>query len=121
VKVRLEEILHKGRGVVATTAIEIGDLIECCPVILFRLDSLNLQNSGLGPYYFEWEDDCGAIVLGLGTLYNHSYQPNAQFIRDYPRRLMNFVAVRPITPGEEITINYNYYPGDLTPVDFEVF
>ncbi len=63
-KVRLEEILHKGRGVVATTAIEIGDLIECCPVILFRLDSLNLQNSGLGPYYFEWEDDCGAIVLG---------------------------------------------------------
>jgi SET domain-containing protein len=46
----------------------------------------------------------------MGTLYNHSYQPNAQFIRDYPRRLMNFVAVRPITPGEEITINYNYYP-----------
>lgn len=121
VKIKLETIYNKGRGVVATTTIETGELIECCPVILFHLEKEILSLSGLGYFYYEWDDDFEAIVLGYGSLYNHSFEPNTQFVRDYIRHIMNFIAVKPIAAGEEITINYNYYPGDYTPMAFEVF
>ncbi|NCA99759.1 MAG: SET domain-containing protein-lysine N-methyltransferase [Clostridia bacterium] len=119
-KIKFDSLPGKGRCVVATCAIEAGDLIECCPVILFHLEQDLLNRSGLGIYHFEWDDDCEAIVLGLGSLYNHSFEPNARFIRDYEQQWIKFIAARPIAASEEITINYNYYPGDCTPMAFEV-
>jgi len=60
-----------------------------------------------------------AIALGYGSLYNHSYTPNAHY-RDIGRRSKEFLAVRDIAAGEEITVNYNGDPQDRTAVDFEV-
>ena len=57
--------------------------------------------------------------LGYGSLYNHSYRPNARY-DDEEGRIMVFTALRDIGRGEEITVNYNGEPGDETPVGFEV-
>jgi SET domain-containing protein len=56
---------------------------------------------------------------GYGSLYNHSYRPNARYV-DLAGRTKLFTAIRDIAAGEEITVNYNGEPGDETPVGFEV-
>lgn len=58
--------------------------------------------------------------MGHGSLYNHSYRPNAKYVRKVSEGVIDFVAVRDIEVGEEITVNYNGYPGDNEPVWFDV-
>lgn len=60
------------------------------------------------------------MLLGFGSLYNHSYTPTAQYIRDDDHGTIRIVALRALSPGDEITINYNGTPGDLAPVWFEL-
>ena len=60
-----------------------------------------------------------ALALGYGSLYNHSYRPNARYV-DLGDRTKLFTAIWDIAAGEEITVNYNGEPGDETPVGFEV-
>lgn len=68
----------KGRGVFAQRNFKKGEVIETCPVIVLpakEIDSLELTQ--LYNYYFAWGPDSkdGAIALGYGSLYNHSYNP----------------------------------------------
>ncbi|NJO31945.1 MAG: SET domain-containing protein [Rhodospirillales bacterium] len=44
--------------------------------------------------------------MGLTSLLNHSYSPNAQFIRHIDELTIDVVALRNISVGEEITIDY---------------
>jgi SET domain-containing protein len=60
-----------------------------------------------------------AVALGYGSLYNHSYQPNARY-DDESGKTKVFSALRDIAPGEEIVVNYNGVPEDKTPVWFKV-
>jgi hypothetical protein len=75
----------------------------------------------LSDYYFLWRKDPPelAIALGNGSLFNHSFAPNAHFERDLPRTRILFRALRDIAKGEEITVNYNGEPDDPEPVWFE--
>jgi len=106
-----------GDGVFAVQAIAVGDLVECCPVIVCppHQEAL-LEETELRGLYFTWEDDAIAVALGFGSLYNHSWQPNAMYELDHRRKLVRFLAVRAIAEGEEVTINYLGDPdgsGDL--------
>lgn len=92
-------------------------LIERVPVLVVPADEL--RSSQLADYAFTWSRARVAIALGYGSLYNHSYTPNAQY-RDIGRHAKEFIALRDIVAGEEITVNYNGDPQDRTPVDFEV-
>jgi hypothetical protein len=52
------------------------------------------------------------LVLGYGMLYNHSADPNL-FHRSAGRQLIEFVALRDIAAGEELTHDYGpEYWGD---------
>ncbi|MFM8476053.1 MAG: SET domain-containing protein-lysine N-methyltransferase [Planctomycetaceae bacterium] len=72
-----------------------------------------------------WRRFCGrirrrtAIALGFGSLYNHSYSPNARY-DDVGRQIKEYKALRDIQKGEEITINYNGSEDCMDPVDFDV-
>ena len=46
------------------------------------------------------------IVLGFGSLYNHSAQPNSRMDRRCAERVVEFVALRDIAPDEEVTFRY---------------
>jgi uncharacterized protein len=91
----------KGRGVFARQAIREGEVFE------------------RASYCFVWGRGTMAVALGYGSLYNHSYRPNARY-EDEGRQTKLFVALRDIESGEEITVNYNGDPTDRAPVGFEV-
>jgi SET domain-containing protein len=111
----------KGWGVYARKFIPIDLTIEEVPVLLIPRSDLWHPHgtSALADYAYVWDDDRVAIALGYGSLYNHSYTPNAQYVDDDPS-LKRYVALRDIQRGEEITINYNALPEDNTDVGFEV-
>lgn len=111
-----------GLGVFAARDFEADEIIEVCPVILFPKSELALiRQTKLDDYYFDWGEDGEwyAMALGYGSLYNHSYEPNAEYGMDFDARTIDFYCIRPIKAGEEITINYNGDPNINTPVWFE--
>ncbi|MEO1260691.1 MAG: SET domain-containing protein [Bacteroidota bacterium] len=102
-----------GRGVFTGEPVEAEALIEICPAIVLPEAELpTIHGTTLHDYYFLWGDDqkqC-AIALGYGSLYNHSYQPNAKYLLDYDHQTIDFYAIKKIEPGEEILVNYNGEP-----------
>ena len=113
----------KGKGVFAQKNFEKGEIIETCPVIVLPPEEVDiLEHTKLFNYYFAWGSDSreAAIALGYGSLYNHSYTPNAKYEKDLKNGLLKYVCIRDIQQNEEITINYNCDPEDRTPVWFDV-
>lgn len=113
----------KGRGVFAQQNFKKGEVIETCPVIVLPAEDIDsLELTELYNYYFAWGPDSkdAAIALGYGSLYNHSYNPNARYYKDFENGLLKYVCIRDIQKGEEITINYNCDPEDKTPVWFDL-
>ena len=111
-----------GRGVFAARHIEPGEIIEICPVLVFPKAQLpHVRQTVLEDYYFDWgnEGDYFAVALGYGSLYNHDYDANADYDMDFDAETIDVVCIRDIQPGEEITINYNGFPGDRSKVWFE--
>ncbi|MDQ3575207.1 MAG: SET domain-containing protein [Actinomycetota bacterium] len=106
-----------GDGVFAARAFGIGELVECCPVIVCPSHQEQLlEQTALRGLYFTWEDDAIAVALGFGSLYNHAWRPNARYELDHGPEVVRFFAVRAIAEGEEITVNYTGEPdgrGDL--------
>ena len=111
----------RGMGVFARKRIAAGTLIEQVPVLVLPTDSLYhpTGTSPLGNYVFHWRKDHVALALGYGSLYNHSYAPNAR-CRDVQPKSKQFIAIRDIERDEEITFNYNGQPDDNASVGFEV-
>jgi SET domain-containing protein len=109
----------KGRGVFARELIRKGSVIERAPVIVIPAVEIdeNPYDTVLTRYCFQWGRKSVALVLGFGSLYNHSYRPNAYY-RDLRSRVKEFIALRDIKPDEEITINYNGSPHDKSDVGF---
>jgi SET domain-containing protein len=117
----VKQIKGKGRGVFARRPIPEAAVIETVPLIVVPLRDLvaNQDPSQLTKFCFMRGRFAAAIALGYGSLYNHSYAPNACY-REGPAASMVFRALRAIATGEEITINYNGDPEDKSPVVFEV-
>jgi uncharacterized protein len=112
----------KGRGVFAGRAFGLGDSIERTPVIVIPQVQLQyLEKTSLSYYTFGWgpEGSDAAIAAGFGCFYNHSYEPNADYLKLLDRGRIDIVAIRPIRENEEITVNYNGSPNDRTPIWFD--
>jgi len=120
--ISVRKIPGKGRGVFARTAIKKGELIEEVPVIVIPTSAFEgeWENITLKSYFFDWQKKKVAISLGYGSLYNHSYEPNADFEFHYRARTMTYHARRDIAKGEEICINYHYDVNDRTPMWFDI-
>ena len=128
IEVRRDATKGRGaRGVYARKAIPQGCVIERSPVILIPKaqvfgDSKHAQNAArISWYVFAWnvptKREYVALALGMGSIYNHSFTPNAVYRCSAPDA-MEYVALRAIAAGEEITINYNGKPDDMTPMGF---
>lgn len=113
----VKSIPKKGRGVFATSNIKKDAIIEICPVAVFPF--IEGQQHALEGYAFRWTKTKVAIALGLGSLYNHSYTPNAEYVQDRKLKEIHVYALRNIRKGEEICFNYNGRPFDTTPVWFD--
>ena len=118
--VGVRRVKGKGRGVFALCDIPEDTDIERVPVLIIptRYFAEGYNNAALQKYCYVWDDRRVAIALGYGSLYNHSYEPNADYSQGEGELI--YRAVRDIRKGEEITINYNGMPEDDDPVVFPV-
>lgn len=119
--IEVRRIKGKGRGVFARRPIREGEVIEKVPILVVPAEELKrgAEWTSLGNYCFLWNRRTVALALGYGSLYNHSYRPNARY-DDLGERTKVFTALRDIEPGEEITVNYNGDPDDPAEVGFPV-
>lgn len=92
-------------GVFATEDIPAGAVIEECPLLSFPADAY--PNAAMNHVFQSGEDDDRVILLlGYGSLYNHSGDNNADYFYDETHDLVYFESIRPIAAGEEILISY---------------
>lgn len=115
--IMVKAVRGKGRGVFARRWIRAREVIEKVPVIVLPVEEG--EAGRLADYVFLWNRRSVALALGYGSLYNHSYRPNARY-DDVGKQTKVFTALRDIAPGEEITVNYNGEPEDESPVGFPV-
>ncbi|MCX6778744.1 MAG: SET domain-containing protein [Candidatus Magasanikbacteria bacterium] len=115
-----KEVEGKGRGVFSKTKIKKGATIEVCPIVHLPKNDLKfIEKTRLEKYYYcwgkNWEE--GALPLGYGVLYNHSYHSNANYKFDFKKQTITYFAVKDIPANTEIMVNYNSSPNDQTPFD----
>ena len=112
-KIRVASSPVHGLGVFAMADFQEGELIEECPFLELPIGSMESSpifvmhrfNYPAGPLT---EKTKQVLVLGYGSLYNHSDNNNAYWVTDESRRTFKFYARRPIRSGEEI---FTYYGG----------
>lgn len=99
--------LH-GNGVFATRNFVKGSVIEKLPVMTFKND--NLEQFGLRRFMFTVHSKMSNLALGYGSIYNHSYEPNAHLVVDINSKTNAgaIYATKAIETGEEILINYGF-------------
>ena len=119
--IEAKRVKGKGRGVFARRLIRQGEVIERVPMLVLTAEEFEDRWAGtsLANYCFAWSRGMMALALGYGSLYNHSFQPNARY-DDVGPQTKEFTAMRDIAPGEEITVNYNGEPTSRAAVWFEV-
>ena len=101
----------KGRGVFAARRFGAGEVVEECPVILFK-KPYEVLHKELKTVVFHWPVPEGAaarqaLALGYGSLYNHANPSNLRYETDTDSLLLRYIADRDINADEELTINYN--------------
>ena len=119
--IEVKRVKGKGRGVFARRLIRQGEIIERVPMLVLTAEEFEdrLAGTSLANYCFAWSRGTMALALGYGSLYNHSFRPNARY-DDVGPQTKEFTAMRDIAPGEEITVNYNGEPTSRAAVWFEV-
>ena len=120
--IEVKRVKGKGRGVFARRLIRQGEVIERLPMLVLTAEEFEdcWAGTSLANYCFAWGRGMMALALGYGSLYNHSFRPNARY-DDVGPQTKEFTAMRDIAPGEEITVNYNGEPTSRAAVWFEVF
>lgn len=119
--VYIAKIPGKGRGVFAGQRFSSGALIERVPLIVLSAAEVErINDTILSVYTYAWGPEREAALLGYGMIYNHSYRPNAVYVRNMEACVIDYIALRDIEVDEEITVNYGGSPDAKDPVWFEV-
>jgi hypothetical protein len=80
--------------------------VEVCPYI--EIENTDIAGT-MWDYVFQgYQQTTRLIVFGYGMLYNHSDIANVSYA-DSGREQLTFFATRPITAGNELTINYGQH------------
>ncbi|KAF8474928.1 hypothetical protein BDZ91DRAFT_674929 [Kalaharituber pfeilii] len=108
----------KGRGVYASCPISAGTVIDTAPVIVLTREDWeqHVQFTALAHYSYNWPIRDGntsqivmhqAIVLGLGSMFNHSrIRQNVGWRRDIGAGTVTYLTIRDVKEGEELLISY---------------
>lgn len=96
-----------GRGVFATQDIPANTTIHLADYIKVPEEEVN-NTPTFAKYVFQYSKKYSALSLGVGSLFNHSDNPNAEvcFSKVGEREVMEFYSVKDIKAGEQIFISY---------------
>ena len=124
VYVKNSHVENAGRGVFAKRIIKKGESIETCPIIEIPLGDASAINESILLTYFFFhgkQKEKVWLALGFGSLYNHSYTPNAAYTINDSDSTIEFVATGDIPADNEITFDYKAgNPQNRNPLWFEV-
>ncbi len=114
----MELLMHKdllvknspisGFGVFTVSDIKAGEVIEECHHIPL-IQKFNETDKFLQTYLFSWPKVNGnttTVVLGYGSIYNHSKDPNITWDTDDVRNLFVFKTIKDVKAGEELCSYY---------------
>lgn len=111
-----------GLGVFAKEDIYAGEIIEVSPVKLIHAEMMSeeiFDDSWLADYAFKWSEEYAAIVLGWGSMINHSIEScNVTYAGQSDPLAMVFLSTKRILKGEEVFTRY-YHPFDSKYNEFE--
>ncbi len=116
----------KGNGVIAKKNLKKYSRVIIGHVILLSNNDYDLiKDTILNNYVYEWDDPNNiefrsVLPLSICQFFNHSYKPNLKYQYDYENTTIEYIAIRDIQKGEELTANYNGIANDKSPVWFEV-
>lgn len=108
----------KGRGIFASRKIPSGTVIDTSPVLVLdpKENAAYIEKTVLYHYTYNWPlpDRLSqkmlktqAVVLGLGSMFNHSTRrQNIGWTRDLENEVIIYRALRDIDQGEELCISY---------------
>lgn len=106
--IQQSSIPNAGNGVFTKKAFKKNDCIETASVL--HIPYTNVENTPVLNYVFsnpyEGNEDDTLIVLGYGSMYNHSKTPNITYEYDNETDLMYYKAIRNIRAGEELFLDY---------------
>lgn len=120
---RVVSVPGKGRGIVAGRRIASGQVVDVAPVLVIPARSAAVvQDTVVGRFTFAWDERTGSVALALGrvSLLNHSYDPNLAAAKRTAARMIEFVTLRDVDRGEELTLNYHGEADCRDPVGFPV-
>lgn len=106
-KIYVDDSSIQGRGVFASEFIKSGEILEECHFI--KVPTAIQYPKELHDHFFAWPkrtEEYYAVVLGYGSIFNHSDENNASWETDPSRYKFIFFATRDIQQGEEICTNY---------------
>ncbi len=102
-----------GRGIVATSSLRAGEVVMQCEILKLNIvDTVQVNQTELQYYTFKYDKHCDCLVLGNGEIFNHSARPSVKyelvdfFQEGVTRKVMLFTALRDITRGEQLLIDY---------------
>jgi SET domain-containing protein len=98
-KIIIRETKNRGRGVFAKQSITKGEIIAAFDGPIYGIDD-NWTEDMLG-HAIQFEKERWRDSNGIARVINHSCEPNCGI-----KNLFEVVAMRNITPGEEITWDY---------------
>ena len=117
----------KGRGAFAKKMIKKGTIIDVAYVVpIPNKEYKKINKTVLYNYCYIWEDPGhmptfrNAITLSISQFINHSFEPNLKYLYDYENKAIEFSAIRDISEGEELTVNYNGLVTSKDPVWFDL-
>ncbi|BFZ61802.1 hypothetical protein YB2330_002878 [Saitoella coloradoensis] len=101
----------KGRGVFATRQIPAYTLIDISNVLVLPPSDVedHVRHTLLDHYTYTWPYEgrpSQAVVLGLGSMFNHHRNPNVGWTRDLEQICVRYQTLRDIEVGEELCISY---------------
>lgn len=110
-KIKVASSPIHGFGVFAIADISAGELIEECTFLDLGLKPVEVS-SLLQDYRFNYPNGPmtpttkQVVILGAGSMYNHSDNASAYWVSDEIRQTFKFFANREIKVGEEIFVYY---------------
>lgn len=102
-----------GLGVFAARSFTAGEPVEIAPAVFVPESETERRSDFISDYSVLLDDEAGgeiiAVMLGYGSIYNHSDSPALSLTFCLPERAAIFTALRDVEVGEELTISYGDY------------
>ena len=99
-----------GHGIFTTKSIPADTTLEECPYLRINADECS---DTLDDYVFNLEKaedngegDIYSLVLGWGSLFNHSDSHNTEYWHDTDRDLIVFHTIKKVAAGKQLFVNY---------------